>query len=134
MPTALPPMGTMGSRTVRTYRSHRVSAGAARSGAALAGSACVQNGRTRRPRPRPERRLACRACENGAAPGAPSLAESFTFTRAALEPAPGLQATPPLKVAAEVGMALSGARDLVVALGDIAPGGCRAWHGCYWPR
>ena len=53
---------------------------------------------------------------------------------AALEHAPGLKSTHPLKVADEVGMALSGARDLVVALGDIAPGGCRAWHGCYWHR
>ena len=53
---------------------------------------------------------------------------------AALEHAPGLKSTHPLKVADEVGMALSGARDLVVALGDIAPGGCRAWYGCYWPR
>ena len=53
---------------------------------------------------------------------------------AAPEHAPGLKSTHPLKVADEVGMALSGARDLVVALGGIAPGGCRAWHGCYWPR
>ena len=31
-------------------------------------SACVRNRRPRRTRPRPERRLACRACESGAAP------------------------------------------------------------------
>ena len=53
---------------------------------------------------------------------------------AAPEHAPGLKSTHPLKVADEVGMALSGARDLVVALSDTAPGGCRAWYGCYWRR
>ena len=34
---------------------------------AISTSPCVQNGRKRRPRPRPERRLACRAGESGAA-------------------------------------------------------------------
>ena len=41
MPTAVSPIGNMRSRAVWTYRSaSRVSAGAARSGAALAGTAC----------------------------------------------------------------------------------------------
>ena len=35
---------------------------------AISTSACVRNGRLRRPRPRPERLLACRAGESGAAP------------------------------------------------------------------
>ena len=35
---------------------------------AISTSPCVRNGRKRRPRPRPERRLACRAGESGAAP------------------------------------------------------------------
>ena len=35
---------------------------------AISTSPCVRNGRKRRPRPRPERRLACRAGESGATP------------------------------------------------------------------
>ena len=37
---------------------------------AISTSACVRNGRMHRTRPRPERRLACRAGESGAAPSA----------------------------------------------------------------
>ena len=60
LPNSLPKMASMRDARMRDDGIGRYPT--------ISTSPWVRNGRTRRPSPRPERRLACRACESGAAP------------------------------------------------------------------